>query len=926
MSRPGLSTLVLASLAAALLFSGGPAAQERVGVSSAVNPDASGAPPGQAARRLVIGQEVVFNERITTQDAGQTQLLFLDESSMTVGPNSDVTIDQFVYDPRTGTGKLAMTTTKGLLRYVGGKLSKQDEAVTMRTNSATLAVRGGAFLLNQAPNGSLQAVFIYGRGLTVTGTTGATQTLQRPGFAVTIAGPGAAPSAPFPVPPVQLAQLVSQLDGRRGGSGGARTVPTEQAVAASGVEQTISGNITASVQQAQAQAQTATATATVNPATVQTQTNVQQAVNSPLDCAAQGSCPPQSVTATPTQTTTTTTTGSYGGFYKTTPGTGSSVGFVSFDPAFNIPYTGGQIGADGFYTANLNGSTIRFPLNPNGGFRSFTPQDGTTSPFGPISGTSFITPDRTFLYSNNTEVDFTDEHSFVFGGIPVNQSFYQPKPNLQISAYALQPDAALNSPVPYTTNSFGGQVPNTFVSPLVVVAAPNQQFGAGNALTDPNGTTIRPKYAQVSFGVNGSGPSQSSVLIVNTGTFFTNNTGNVAAFGAVRGSFQPNGTIANQVRIASGSTTVPDANGNNLFGANNLTGFVLDQNTVNPATEAVQQQLATASQLNGTNTNYAFTQPAVTIGLPFTPTTRTTQAQQGWFGGIMYPRQAGGGLPPAYALSGGTGVVTDATNNRIQATFGGSDVFTPSNSGINSMVIQFGGVGGPNRGRDTFIDDNIFAASESASNRSQINGAGLPLPPTENNGPTLGFVSAVPNTALANGLGVAPCDCQYLKWGFWTGQLNQVNSTNTAVTRSDRAFINTWLAGMPTPISDLNTLAGQGITGSYAGSAFGSVFNNGSSYLAAGNFNGTYNFATNTGNIAITNFDGRNLSGTIAPTSTLPTGSYAGSLTGPGVFGQFAGTFYGPQAANTGGTFGVRSANPPALPTYLAAGIFAGKR
>jgi trimeric autotransporter adhesin len=144
------------------------------------------------------------------------------------------------------------------LRFVGGKLSKQDDAVTMRTNSATLAVRGGAFLLSQQPGGSLQAVFIYGRGLTVTGAGGVSQTLQRPGFAVTVAGPGATPSAPFPVPPGQLAQLLSQLDGRRGASGGARTVPTEQTVAASGVSETISGNIAASVQQAQVQVGTAT--------------------------------------------------------------------------------------------------------------------------------------------------------------------------------------------------------------------------------------------------------------------------------------------------------------------------------------------------------------------------------------------------------------------------------------------------------------------------------------------------------------------------------------------------------------------------------------------------------------------------------------------------------------------------------------------
>ena len=455
----------------------------------------------------------------------------------------------------------------------------------------------------------------------------------------------------------------------------------------------------------------------------------------------------------------------------------------------------------------------------------------------------------------------------------VNQTFYQPKPNLQFTAYQLQPDAALNSPVPYTTNSFGGQVPNAFVSPLVVVAAPNQQFGAGNAITDPNGNTNRPKYAQVSFGVNGSGPSQSSLLIVNTGTFFTSgDAGQVVAGGPVRGSFQPNGTPANQVRIASGSATVPDANGNALFGANNLTGFVLDQNTTNPATETVQQQLATASQFNGTNTNYGFTHPAVNIGLPFTPTTRTTQTQTGWFGGVMYPRP---GTP--YAVQGATGVVTDATSNRVQASFAGFDPFTQTQSGINSVQIEFGGVAGLNRGRSTFIDDNTFAATESATNRSQINSTPLPLPPTENNSPTLGLVSAIRDTPLANALGVAPCDCQYLQWGFWTGQLNQVNSTNTAVTRSDRAFINTWLAGVPTSSADIVSLAGQAITGTYAGSAFGSVFNNGSSYLAAGNFNGTYNFATQTGSVAISNFDGRNFSSPTGP-APLSGNVYTGQL------------------------------------------------
>ena len=90
----------------------GALAQDKVGIKSAVSPEASGRPRGGEVRRLVIGQDVLFNEHITTGDAGQTQLLFLDESSMSIGPNSDLTIDQFVYDPKTGTGKIDRKSTR----------------------------------------------------------------------------------------------------------------------------------------------------------------------------------------------------------------------------------------------------------------------------------------------------------------------------------------------------------------------------------------------------------------------------------------------------------------------------------------------------------------------------------------------------------------------------------------------------------------------------------------------------------------------------------------------------------------------------------------------------------------------------------------------------------------------------------------------
>src|SRR5579864_5166799 len=174
------------SLAASLLLSTSPLAlaQEKVGAASAVNPDATGTPPGATVRQVVIGQDVVHNERIATGATGQTQILFLDQSTLTVGANADLTIDDFVFDPSTSTGKLAMSTTKGILRYVGGALSKNANAVSMVTPSGTLGIRGGVFLLWLAPTGRLDVVFLYGDGLSVAPACPGClpQLITRPGF------------------------------------------------------------------------------------------------------------------------------------------------------------------------------------------------------------------------------------------------------------------------------------------------------------------------------------------------------------------------------------------------------------------------------------------------------------------------------------------------------------------------------------------------------------------------------------------------------------------------------------------------------------------------------------------------------------------------------------------------------------------------
>ena len=72
-------------------------------------------------------------------------MLLVDGSTFTVGPGSSLVIDKFVYNPASGKGALVASFSKGALRFVGGKLSKNDPGVKVKTPAGELTVRGGIF-------------------------------------------------------------------------------------------------------------------------------------------------------------------------------------------------------------------------------------------------------------------------------------------------------------------------------------------------------------------------------------------------------------------------------------------------------------------------------------------------------------------------------------------------------------------------------------------------------------------------------------------------------------------------------------------------------------------------------------------------------------------------------------------------------------
>jgi FecR-like protein len=214
----GLVVGLTAGMGAAI----GPAQAEKVGVAAAVNPDAFSSLSGTPNKQLSIGKNIFYSERINTTASGLVQVLLLDGSTFTVGPNSDLVIDKFVYDPKKKTGEMIATFSKGTMRFIGGKLSKNEGGVTVKTPSGALAIRGGMF---QGSTSRGIYSFLYGHSLTFSGRNGQSQTIFQPGYTLDLSGGRANVRPTTPEDTNAFMQALSSQSTQFGTAGGTTNNP-----------------------------------------------------------------------------------------------------------------------------------------------------------------------------------------------------------------------------------------------------------------------------------------------------------------------------------------------------------------------------------------------------------------------------------------------------------------------------------------------------------------------------------------------------------------------------------------------------------------------------------------------------------------------------------------------------------------------------
>ncbi len=163
-------------------------AKAEIGVLAAVNRDMTGARPTEQARPIFIKEKLVQDERIVSTGGGGGQVLFLDQTSLTIAPNSEVVLDKYVYDPDSDSGEMTVTVLKGAMRFVGGRISKTSPA-TIKTSTATIGIRGGMGNISVGDGAETVYMHVAGFSSTITSAT-ETLTITREGGLATIGADG----------------------------------------------------------------------------------------------------------------------------------------------------------------------------------------------------------------------------------------------------------------------------------------------------------------------------------------------------------------------------------------------------------------------------------------------------------------------------------------------------------------------------------------------------------------------------------------------------------------------------------------------------------------------------------------------------------------------------------------------------------------
>lgn len=95
-----------------------------------------------------VGTPLHRGSLLKTGPTGSMGVTLEDSTVMSFGPGSELTIDEYAFEPSQNSLQLSASITRGTLNYISGIIAKlKPEAVQIKTPTGTIGVRGTHFLV-----------------------------------------------------------------------------------------------------------------------------------------------------------------------------------------------------------------------------------------------------------------------------------------------------------------------------------------------------------------------------------------------------------------------------------------------------------------------------------------------------------------------------------------------------------------------------------------------------------------------------------------------------------------------------------------------------------------------------------------------------------------------------------------------------------
>lgn len=99
-----------------------------------------------------LGMSIYAGSRLVTTPGSTLGVSFKDNTVMSIGPDTQLVIDQYLYAPRQGQLGLVASLLRGSLNYVSGQIAKlRPDGVRVNTPTGMIGVRGTQFVARVDP-------------------------------------------------------------------------------------------------------------------------------------------------------------------------------------------------------------------------------------------------------------------------------------------------------------------------------------------------------------------------------------------------------------------------------------------------------------------------------------------------------------------------------------------------------------------------------------------------------------------------------------------------------------------------------------------------------------------------------------------------------------------------------------------------------